>query len=257
MSQRESESPAKRTPKSRREKQPERLRSGISPGQPRHSIANLFYFVLPRTEVAPSFTALAARNDPGAINLRASEHSMMLEGQQSMDDADGKNIALAKQIYWLRQNLSLYELVSVNASKLKEAGASDALFGHMQVLALEAIVVSLCKIYEPEKSADLNSIDGVVNALANGGYTDAHRLAAERFAARHGIPRSCGDPKTFLRGVLSAFIDGHAQAFASLRRFRDKQAAHSEQGFEVEALPSFDDFEVLYHFAYDFYFLGF
>jgi predicted DNA-binding mobile mystery protein A len=216
---------------------------------------DLVYFLLPRKEIAESFTVLAARNDPTLSTLRASEHSMVLEGQGSTEEVDSKNIGLAKQLYWLRQNLSLYELVSVNAARIKETGASDALFGHIQSLALQAIAVTLCKIYEREKSSGLNSIDGVINALANTGYTDAHRRAAERFAERHGMPRACENPKEFLRSLLAAFLLGHASTFTALRRFRDKFAVHSEYGFEVEALPSFDDFEALFQFAYDFYFL--
>jgi predicted DNA-binding mobile mystery protein A len=216
---------------------------------------DLVYFLLPRKDIAETFAALAARNDPTLSTLRASEHSMLLEGQGSTEEVDSKNIGLAKQLYWLRQNLSLYELVSVNAGKIKDAGASDALFGHIQRLALEAIVVTLCKIYEREKSSDLNSIDGVLNALANTGYTDAQRLAAERFARRQGMPRASDNPKEFLHGLVTVFLSGHASTFTALRRFRDKFAAHSEHGFELETLPSFDDFEALYQFAYDFYFL--
>jgi len=216
---------------------------------------DLVYFLLPRTEIAANFAALASRNDPDVVNLRASEHSMQIEGQGVQDPVDAKNIGLAKQLYWLRQNLSLYELISLNAGKIKAAGASDALFGLMQNLSLESIVVTLCKIYEREQSNDLNSIDGVINSLAESGYNDAQRKAAERFSARHGIPHTCDRPKDFLRNVLATFILGKSDVFKSLRRFRNNYAVHSVHGFELEALPSFDDFEVLYQFGYDLYFL--
>ena len=216
---------------------------------------DLVYFLLPRTEIAENFAALAARNDPDVVNLQASEHSMQIEGQGVHDPVDAKNIGLAKQLYWLRQNLSLYELISVNAGKIKKIGASDALFGLMQRLSLEAIIVTLCKIYEREQSKDLNSIDGVINALAENGYNDAQRKAAERFCARHGIPRTCDNPKDYLRNALATFISGKSEVFNSLRRFRSNYAVHSVHGFELEALPSFEEFEALYQFGYDFYFL--
>jgi hypothetical protein len=69
------------------------------------------------------------------------------------------------------------------------------------------------------------------------------------------MPRAYDHPKEFLRGLLTAFLSGHAATFTALRRFRDKFAVHGEHGFELETLPSFDDFEALYQFAYDFYFL--
>jgi predicted DNA-binding mobile mystery protein A len=216
---------------------------------------DLVYFLLPRTVAGETFAALAARNDPEAKHLRDSERSMTLEGQQSMDEVDSKNIGLAKQIYWLRQNLSLYELVTVNAGKLKEAGLSDALFGHIQQLALQAIAVTLCKLYERETRADLNSIDGVINSLPEYTHTDAQRRSAERFAERHGILRPCENPRDYLRTALATFRESNAATFSSLRLFRDKYAAHSEHGFALESLPSFEDFEELYAFAYGFYFL--
>lgn len=213
------------------------------------------YFLLPRGNADATFATLAARNNVETARLQASEHSMVLEGQQSTADVDGKRIGLAKQIYWLRQNLSLYELITVNAGKLTDAGASESLFAHIQRLALEAIVTVLCKAFEQQEGADLNSIDGVIHALADSGYSDAQRGSAERFAERHGIVRACEHPKRYLSDVLSTFISGHSEAFSAMRRFRDNQVVHSEHGFELEALPSFDEFEALYQFAYDFYFL--
>jgi predicted DNA-binding mobile mystery protein A len=214
----------------------------------------LVYFLLPKAEAAGNFAALAARNGPSARNLKAAEHSMLLEGQEAKEKTDGKNVGLAKQIYWLRQNLELYELVTVNAGKIKEVGASEALFAHIQRLAMEAIAVSLCKIYEREGRNELNSINGVINALpGQGPYTDVQRKAAERFAARHGIRRTCSNPREFLTEVFDRFIESHAAGFLSLKTFRDKFVGHSEHNFELGTLPSFDEFESLYGFAYDLY----
>lgn len=51
----------------------------------------LVYFLLPRAEAGETFTALAARHDPTARHLKAVEHSMLLEGQQTMEPVDHVN----------------------------------------------------------------------------------------------------------------------------------------------------------------------
>lgn len=42
---------------------------------------DLVYFIVPREGSAPTFSELARRHDPDFRHLRASEHSMSLEGQ--------------------------------------------------------------------------------------------------------------------------------------------------------------------------------
>jgi predicted DNA-binding mobile mystery protein A len=214
---------------------------------------DLVYFLVPKSGVGVNFGALAVRNDVELARFLASEHSMVLEGQQTATDIDSRNIGLAKQIYWLRQNLSLYELLAVNAGKLKETGASEALFAHIQALALDAVGTTLGRIFRRDSPDDVNSIEGVVRTLAETGHTDAQRRSAERFAERHGIVRPCRDPKTYLMEVLSAFIAGHQDVFSSLARHR--RVLPMAHGFEAHDLPSFEDFATLYQFAYEFYFL--
>jgi predicted DNA-binding mobile mystery protein A len=215
---------------------------------------DLIYFLLPHQRPGQTFHHLAAWNDPTRRHQQAAEHSMMLEGQGAESAVDEKNLGLGRQIYWLRQNLSLYELVTVNAQKLKEAGASEALFGHLQQLALQAIALSLCKIFEREQPHDLHSIHGVIQVLPQGNiYSDAQRNAAERFGARYGATGPCLSPPEYLLGVLESFLTSHREGFGRLRRFRDILAAHSEFGVELESLPSFEEFEDLYGFAHRFY----
>lgn len=214
----------------------------------------LIYCLLPQADVADTFTALAAQKGPAARQLKAAAHSMMLEGQGVENKVDGKNIGLVRSIAWLRQNLELYELVTVNVENLKKVNASEALFAHIQRLAMEAIALTLCKIYEPERRHELNSIAGVINSLPDAGpYSDAQMRSTEQFAAKHGIRGNHTEPKAFLHKTLLEFLETHDEAFQRLRRFRDKFASHSEHNFELGPLPSFDEFEALYGFAYDFY----
>lgn len=214
----------------------------------------LVYFLVPQAQDTETFATLAAKEDPKTRNLEAAEHSMVLEGQGSLRKTDDKNIGLAKMIFWLRQNLELYELITANVENLKAVGASEALFSHIQRLAMESIAVTICKVYEEEKRNELNSIIGVINALPEGiSYTQAKRHSVERFAEKHGMRKECEYPREYLAQLLSEFTVAHAESFSSLRRFRDKFASHSEHKFELGALPSLEEFEALYAFADGFY----
>lgn len=215
---------------------------------------DLVYFLVPQAQDTETFAELAAQEDSKTRNLEAAEHSMVLEGQGSLRKTDDKNIGLAKMIFWLRQNLELYELISVNVVNLRKVGASEALFGHLQKLAMEAIAVTICKIYEVEKRNELNSIVGVINALPERNqYTQAQLRSVERFAEKQGMRKECEHPKEYLSQLFSEFTVAHAEGFSSLRRFRDKFASHSEHNFELGTLPSFEEFEALYTFADGFY----
>jgi predicted DNA-binding mobile mystery protein A len=215
---------------------------------------DLVYFLVPQAQDTETFAALAAKEDSKTRNLEAAEHSMVLEGQGSLRKTDDKNIGLAKMIFWLRQNLELYELISVNVGNLRTVGASEALFGHLQKLAMEAIAVTICKIYEEEKRNELNSIVGVINALPERNqYTQAQLRSVERFAEKQGMRKECENPREYLLQLFSEFTISHAEGFSSLRRFRDKFASHSEHNFELGTLPSFEEFEALYTFADGFY----
>src|ERR1022692_2079026 len=195
----------------------------------------LVYFLVPQAK------------DTKTRNLEAAEHSMVLEGQGSLRKTDDKNIELAKMIFWLRQNLELYELISVNVESLRAVGASEALFSHIHRLAMEAIAVTLCKIYEEEKRNELNSIIGVINALPErASYTQAQLHSVERFAEKHGMRKECDHPKEYLAQLLLEFTVAHEKGFSSLRQFRNKFASHSEHKFELGTLPSFEEFEALY-----------
>jgi predicted DNA-binding mobile mystery protein A len=214
----------------------------------------LVYFLVPQAKDTETFATLATKEDSKTRNLEAAEHSMVLEGQGSLRKTDDKNIELAKMIFWLRQNLELYELISVNVESLRAVGASEALFSHIHRLAMEAIAVTLCKIYEEEKRNELNSIIGVINALPErASYTQAQLHSVERFAEKHGMRKECDHPKEYLAQLLLEFTVAHEKGFSSLRQFRNKFASHSEHKFELGTLPSFEEFEALYAFADGFY----
>jgi hypothetical protein len=79
---------------------------------------------------------------------------------------DQKYIGLAKLLYALRQDLDVYWLINLNVKEIKEIGTGQAFFGHIQRLAIEAISLNVCKIFEEENGGyELNSIHGVMSQL--------------------------------------------------------------------------------------------
>src|SRR5207244_2018855 len=70
---------------------------------------------------------------------------------------DEKNIELAKTLFCLRQDMDVYCLIGVNASKIQANAIGTLFFGHLQKRMIECIVLAICKLYEDEKRNELNS----------------------------------------------------------------------------------------------------
>jgi len=172
---------------------------------------------------------------------------------------DRKNIALGILIYRLRQGIDVYRIISINAGAAKRLGAqkvSSAFFSYVQLLSLESIALSICKIFDyenPKKPYRVNSIDGIMVRVAKHKFTAVQFKQVERFGRAHRNATACADPIEFLRDTVAIFRKQHAVALKLLRDFRNQQAAHSQLGAKFKNLPSIDEFELIFDFANDFY----
>ncbi len=63
---------------------------------------------------------------------------------------DHKNIGLVKTLHQLRQELDVYCLISVNASRMNQENIGKYFFGHLQQLSIVSVALSICKIFEKE-----------------------------------------------------------------------------------------------------------
>ncbi len=69
---------------------------------------------------------------------------------------DNKNIGLSKNLLWLRQELDVYCLITVNRESIIKKGAGKTFFAFLQEACKKLIALSICKIYEYEKQYEID-----------------------------------------------------------------------------------------------------
>jgi hypothetical protein len=162
---------------------------------------------------------------------------------------DQKNIGLAKLLYELRQNLDIYCLLSVNAGKID---IGKAFFGHLQQLVIKYISMDICKIFEDENNYELNSIPGIIRHLSKS-PTVFEDSKIRNFVQKYGGPSDAENLISALKVTVNNYKKRHRRELNRFKTFRDKKIAHSEHGFSIENLPSYDSMERLFSFGKDFY----
>ena len=165
---------------------------------------------------------------------------------------DRKNVGLAKLLYRLRQDIDLYRVITLNGDSLMKRKVGLFFWAHIQWLAHQSVAVGICKMFEREKTNDLNSIPGIIGLLP-ARCEPAQRLKVNRFARRFGVVEEWTDVRQYLLSVLDGFSNAHAAEMSKLRRFRDKFGVHSEHGATLKPLPSIAEFEALFEFGDAFY----
>lgn len=197
--------------------------------------------------------------EPGAIpSLRHGRRPLSQEAM-ARTHLDRKNVALGALIYRLRQAIDVFRIIGLNTAAAKRLGGhkiSGSFFGYVQLLALESIAVTICKIFDyenPKKPYRVNSIDGILARVAKHKFTAVQLKHVERFGHAYGHTGTCTDAHQFLRDTVGAFRKKHPLTLKRLRDFRNQQAAHSQLGAKFKNLPSIDEFELIFDFAADFY----
>lgn len=166
---------------------------------------------------------------------------------------DIQNIFLAKVLSDLRQDLDVYCLLSANQGKIEQRRFGKDAFGHFRRRALGAVVLGICKIYEPERSYKLNSIDGIMESLHREDPKVLNDSTLEKFVRNYsGLSMiKCGVDE--LESTVDEFEKKYVDELKKFKEARDKVIAHSEFAALVDALPPYDVMERFFSFAADFY----
>jgi hypothetical protein len=168
---------------------------------------------------------------------------------------DQKHIGLSKILYALRQDLDVYCLIAANVIEINEIAAGGKFFGHIRRLAIQAISLNICKIYEQEQRYELNSIQGVINNLRT--FEEQKPTVFNSPNLTVFVTRYDGhvtdNTVSCLQATFDAFRANHKVNLERFKTFRDKVVAHSEYGAIIEDLPSYDAMEKLFEFGADFY----
>jgi hypothetical protein len=169
---------------------------------------------------------------------------------------DKKNIELSKNLYWLRHELDVYCLIGANGNNITKMGIGKNFFLFLQKSCVDLITLNICKIYENEKTNDLNSIEGVLKHIEHEKTSGLESSHVEAFIQKHGHRLHKGELLTdALSLTVAAFKSQYHEQLDRFRTCRDKKIAHSEYGVNIDSLPSFHDMEQLFNFGLDFYML--
>jgi len=166
---------------------------------------------------------------------------------------DNKNIALAKRVLQLRNDIDLDRLIGLNLKALKKSDISNSLLGYIQNSAHGSIAICICKIYEDPKRNELDSIPAIIESLPTSKLTSEQQTKLTEFGVRYGNSSILTDTKSYLKGTLGLFMGMHSVTFERMKKYRDKIGAHSESKAKITSLPSHDEFEAFFSFAKDFY----
>ena len=167
--------------------------------------------------------------------------------------ADKKNVELVKLIAQLRDHIDIYRIIGLNLSALRNSEISVAFLSYLQRTAQESLAIYFCKIFEPSRRHDLNSIPGIIKSLPPIDIPIDQRSIFSVFGKKYGNDASPEKLQAYFSDTFQIFYDSHSQSLNCLKGFRDTIGAHGDSGAAIDSLPSLAEFETLYSFAVDFY----
>jgi len=167
---------------------------------------------------------------------------------------DNKNIGLSKNLSWLRQELDVYCLITVNTDSINKKGAGKDFWAFLQGSYKKLITLNICKIYEYQKTYELNSIKGVLKHITDEQSLTSYQSSQVRsFVQKYGNEPNENELLCELSSTVAKFRKKHQADLKKFKTYRDKAVAHSESGFDPDKLPSYDVMESLFDFGADFY----
>jgi hypothetical protein len=166
---------------------------------------------------------------------------------------DHKNIGLVKLLYELRQDIDIYCLISINVDGIKQRGVGNSFFWHLRPLIIKSIALTICNIYENNNKHELYSIQGVLSHLPKEAKKTLDDGKLEAFIQKYNGSLTGENPIIAIESTFNAFRKRYRNELNRFKTFRNKKVAHSEFGFTVHLLPSYDVMEKLFYFGADFY----
>jgi hypothetical protein len=171
----------------------------------------------------------------------------------SWTKTDQKNYRLIELIAQLREHIDMHRIIGLNVAALHRTDVSHALLGYLQKSAQESLAMYICKIYESSIRNELNSIPAIIDSHSETRLSEAQKQEFSAFGRKYQNHAEATEAKSYLKGTFGLFCGIHSRSLDRLKEFRDKIGAHSDAKANIKELPSHDEFEALYSFAYDFY----
>ncbi len=168
---------------------------------------------------------------------------------------DNKNIDLLKNLSRLREELDVCWLIASNINNINKNGVGKSFFGFLRKSCIDLIALNICKIYEYEKAYELNSVEGVLKLITDEQFSVSDSSSICKFICKYENHPNEDELLSSLSSTVARFKKKYENELERFKTFRDKQVAHSEFGFNLNSLPSYDIMERLFNFASEFYML--
>jgi len=166
---------------------------------------------------------------------------------------DNKNTSLLENLFCLRQELDVYCLITVNRESIIKKGAGKTFFAFLQGACKKLIALSICKIYEYEKAYELNSVEGVLKHIIDERLSALDSSSVCGFICKYENRPDEDELLSSLSSTVAGFKKKYENELERFKTYRDKVVAHSEFGFNLDNIPSYDVMECLFDFGADFY----
>lgn len=170
---------------------------------------------------------------------------------------DERNIELAKILFTLKQNIDLQKIFGLNADVINEQGCGKRFFAHVQMLATESCVMSICKIFEREnKQYHLNSIPAILNFIRTNKINPKYFEPIAKFISKYGS--KIKNRKNYIGTLIKIYKNFYKKHQISFKRYdfaRNKVFAHAEYKAQINSLPSPAVMKELLSFGVTFYYM--
>lgn len=172
---------------------------------------------------------------------------------KKLEKLDDKNFELGKILWELKESLDLDKIIGLNATSLNLSGVGKHFFAYLQYLTQRSCAICICKIFEPQKQYELNSIPGILDSIEKeiDSFTPQEK-SSEDFLIKYG--KKGHTSFTAVKDIFEEFKEHHKDDIERIKEFRDKRMAHSEMiELKNKSMPSYDIMEKFLQFGIDFY----
>jgi hypothetical protein len=173
-------------------------------------------------------------------------------------ELDNKITELEKVLYRLKCFLDIHKIIGLNYKKINAMGWGKLFFWEVQDVTLQSYVLGIHKVFEKEKSYELNSLPFILKTAKDCKPKDEQAL--KDFVSKyidllsHREGRCSNSQIAEIEEIYAKFYQKYFIEDDRLKKVRNKIIAHSEDIEDVKRpkdLPSYDVMEKLLHFAID------
>ncbi len=178
--------------------------------------------------------------------------------QMTLNLLDTINIRNTKLIYQINASYELYTTIAENAKMINHSKWQAHLWGNIQQLALENIVLGLCKLFDNEKVAGIeqNNFQRILSLIKSEGIIVQSNCCVKEFINKY-FKREIS--KINLKELTDEFChcyqvfkNNNKKDLKSLKDARDKRIAHSDLVNPINSTASVNAMETLIHFSINF-----